>query len=345
MSNTESLWRSSARSFLTSFFKVLGFIFALLPILLLIGGAVNYEEDKPESEFNINVVSNHEGKRERLKSKATILEMDISGFIGGEGLNKGKISQMLVESREGDLKNDLVKGVLLNINTPGGSAIDSDTIYRLVKMYKEKYNVPVYAFVDGMCASGGMYIACSADKVMATPTSIIGSVGVVIGPFFNFSEPLAKWGIQSQTLTAGNNKDPFNPFRPWKENEGSNLKLVMENFYQEFIDVVSANRPELTIEKLKSDFGAGIYPTSMALKYGYIDQTVTSRDEALLQLVEAAELDPNDYQVVKLEKENFLANLFKADAKILQGKVEHRISLGSELPRELHGQVLYLFQP
>ena len=67
---------------------------------------------------------------------------------------------------------------------PGGAADDSVGIYRALCEYKKKYNVPIYAFVDGLCASGGMYIACAADKIYATPSSVIGSVGVIMGPLF-----------------------------------------------------------------------------------------------------------------------------------------------------------------
>ncbi|MFI5264393.1 MAG: S49 family peptidase, partial [Candidatus Kapaibacterium sp.] len=94
-----------------------------------------------------------------------------------------------VESQEGDFKNNRVKGILLYMDTPGGYSTDSDTIYRLLMEYKKQYKVPIYAYVDGLCASGGMYIAITADKIMASDTSLIGSIGVIAPTFMNFTKP------------------------------------------------------------------------------------------------------------------------------------------------------------
>src|SRR5690606_22323692 len=115
------------------------------------------------------------------------LQINVHGVIGDakSGIDTKMAQNILLDSRTGDFKNERGKGILLHMNTPGGTVVDSDNIYRMLKTYKERYKVPVFAFVDGLCASGGMYISCAADKVYAGPASIIGSVGVIIGPFFN----------------------------------------------------------------------------------------------------------------------------------------------------------------
>ena len=134
--------------------------------------------------------------REFLHSPApVILKIDIDGVIGIGDLTYKKIQNSLLDSREGLLAPNRVKALLLYIDSPGGSADDADDIYRAILSYKKKYQVPVYAFVDGMCASGGMYIACAADRIFSTPTSVIGSVGVLLGPTFNFSGLMERYGV------------------------------------------------------------------------------------------------------------------------------------------------------
>ena len=95
--------------------------------------------------------------------------------------------------------------------------VDADGIYRAIKHYKEQYQVPVIAYVDGLCASGGMYIACAADKIYATDVSLVGSVGVLFPSFMNFSKLLDTVGVQSLTISSCKGKDDMNPLRPWKE--------------------------------------------------------------------------------------------------------------------------------
>ena len=95
------------------------------------------------------------------------------------------VRAQLIDTIDGEINKDQVKGLLLAINSPGGTVDDSDGIYRLVQEYKSRLKIPVYAYVDGMCASGGMYIACAADKVYASDASLVGHVGVILRTIFN----------------------------------------------------------------------------------------------------------------------------------------------------------------
>ncbi|NGX57726.1 MAG: putative signal peptide peptidase SppA [Chlamydiae bacterium] len=341
----ESILRSSIRALVISLCKGIGFLLALIPIIAILGGISALKDDFPKKEFNEKILPDAEGKRTFLTTKKPkILQIDIKGIIGTEKLNYSKLRDMLVQSREGDLEDNLVKGILLYINTPGGTVIDSDGIYHALKAYKEQYNVPIYAYVDGLCASGGMYIASAADKVYSSNVSLIGSVGVLLSTFPNFTETLEKIGVKTITISAGKGKDSMNPFRKWKEGEADNFELLTDYYYKQFVDLVVSNRPQVSKEKLIEVYGAKIFPAKMAKEYGFVDVIGANRKDTLTELVEASGIE-GDYQVVSLEKENWLENIFNMKSPLFTGKVVHSFHLNGSLPPELENKFLYLYRP
>jgi protease-4 len=276
-----------------------------------------------------------------------ILKINVEGEIGTELFNKQTVGNLLIESRERALKDNRVKAIILNINTPGGTAIDSNAIYRLLKDYKAQYKVPIYAYVDGLCASGGMYIACAADKIYSSNISIIGSVGVVVGPFVNVYKLMEKYGVASETITAGKGKDEMNPFREWGPHEGENLKALTDYLYDHFIDVVATNRPTLDPVKLRNEYGAQIYPAAIAEKYGFIDGSDFTFNQALSQLAKEIGIDDEMYQVVELENNSWLASLFhnKINLGLLSGEIKHSVALPPQCDPKFMNQPLYLYRP
>jgi protease IV len=341
----ESIFRSSIRAFSSAFFKGVGYLVIMIPVMMLIGGIAALKDKTPQSSFEETVLPDAGGKRPNLSAeKPKILQIDIHGLIGSDKLNTQTIEEMLLESREDKFAKGPVEAVFLHINTPGGTVFDSDGIYRALKSYKEKYNVPIYAYVDGLCASGGMYIASAADKVYTSDVSLVGSVGVLLSTFINFNDALEKIGIQTMTISAGKGKDALNPLRHWNENESENLKLLVDNFYSQFVNLVAENRPNISKEKLINDYGAKVFPAEMAKEYGYIDETGSSRETVLTALKEQAGI-ADDYQVVRLSKDNWFENLFRVESPLFTGKIQHQINLGFELPPEFNNKFLYLYQP
>ena len=140
---------------------------------------------------------------------------------------RSSLKNQLFESCEGTLKNR-VKAIMLHIDSPGGTVTDSHNIYASLLDYKEKYQVPIFAYVNGMCASGGMYVACAANEIFSNPTAAIGSVGVRVCPFFNFSKLMERFEISQVTLTKGKNKDMGSPYRPLREGEFSPLEAILD---------------------------------------------------------------------------------------------------------------------
>ena len=274
-----------------------------------------------------------------------ILQINLNGIIGLDGLDQGSIREMLVESREGVLKDGLVKGVLLYILTPGGTVIDADGIYHAINAYKKEYKVPVYAYVDGMCASGGVYVACAADKILASESSIIGSVGVIAPAALNFSQLLEKVGVQSLILYAGKGKDDLNPLRPWKPGEETNYKDLIDHFYAQFVQIVTSNRHSMDKTKLVKDYGAKVFPANLAKELGYIDESGVSLREAISRLTKQMGIENEDYRVVQLSKQTWFNELFKSNFDFFKGTMKHQLQLSPEYDAKLINQFQYMYRP
>jgi len=276
-----------------------------------------------------------------------VLQININGVIGTPmKFDTDTIQNILIDSNRGFLRNR-VKAILLYFNTPGGTVDDSDNIYRLLKAAKEKYKIPIYGYVEGLCASGGMYISCAADKTYASPTSMIGSVGVMMGPFFNVVEGLNKIGVTSQTITQGLDKDMMSPFHPWKPDEDAALRSIMASSYHRFVDLVAATHPRMNKELLISQYGANVFDGPGAEQRGYIDVADAEYKTALSDLMAAANIDASHpYQIVQLmPRFNFLSQISSNAATLLKGKIEHHFNFGESELSFIKGRIAYLYDP
>ncbi len=338
----ESIFSRSIRSFFTSFAIILGIVFGIGVVLMSFSLILGPNYLPPRTEPTI--APDAKGDRFLLSAYTpVILRINLHGVIGMGDLTTEKIENLLLDSRDGFLKGDRVKGLFLHINSPGGTVSDSDGIYRAFLNYKTKYKVPLYAYVDGLCASGGIYIACAADKIYATSSSVIGSVGVLMGPTFNFSEAMNKVGVSSLTLTEGKDKDALNPFRPWAPDEGSLLKeAITRPLYEHFVAIVEKSRPKLTKAKLVNDYGAHIFIAKEAQELGYIDIAGSDYSEALEGLTKAANLS-DLYQVIQLKLKH---SIFDDIAQnYLLKNILQWTGITPSLENDLRGKPLYLYRP
>ncbi len=342
----ESIFVSAVRSFCVCFAAIIGIVIGIVLILIVL-----MQFSTPDifpKKSDLMVAADAEGKRDLLAHTApVILKIDIRGVIGQGDLLEDKFTNMLLDSREGMLDHDRVKAIFLHMDTPGGTVTDSVGIYSALMEYKKKYQVPIYAFVDGLCASGGMYIASAADKVLATSSSVIGSVGVIIGPSFNISQLMERYGVQALNVTAGKDKDFLSPYRPWKEGEDSSLKVISDVLYQEFLSVVLKARTRMDRDKLVNEYGAQIYVAGQALDYGYIDVADSNYSSALAELATTAHLsEENHYQVMQISPPHpFFSDFASEKLSLLNGKLTHTLRLGPYLDSELSGRFLYMYQP
>ncbi len=343
--SSESIFKDILRNFFRSFFRVLAIGCGIVAFFIILNALTSSRTTLPP-ETTPHMLPTHEWKIAPLSIETpTILKISIEGVIGLKQLNKSSIRKELIESMDTHFKPDQVKAILLYINSPGGVADDADSIYQVLLEYKKRKNIPVYAFIDGLCASGGTYVACAADKIYATTDSLVGHVGVIMPTFFNFTGLMDKLGIQSATIFSGKDKDNMNPFRPWKPGEENVDKKITDFIYDRFTTIVSQHRPLLTKENLMEE-GAQIYPAIEAEQLGYIDGRVGSIDEALLLLAKDRGIE-NNYQFVELKTGGFFADLFDPEVaeSFFKRKVEHHVRIAGDIHPELHGKPLLLWLP
>jgi protease-4 len=133
-------------------------------------------------------------------------------------------------------------GIILRINSPGGSPVQSAYIYNEIRRLRKKYpDTPLYAVVSDMCASGGYYVASAADKIYADKSSIVGSIGVRMDSF-GFVGSLEKLGVQRRLYTAGENKGFLDPFLPVKPSDVDHVKKLLDDIHEQFIASVKEGR-------------------------------------------------------------------------------------------------------
>ena len=342
----ESIFVSALRALCVAFFSILGIGCAFIPvifILALVGGSGSHGPNLPPVIPTPLPTSNWE-EPAFDPAIATILQIDIEGVIGSELLNAETVISELKASRRLP-KNNQVRAILLNIDTPGGGVVDTAKIFRSIKDYSKEFEVPVYAFVDGACFSGGMYLACAAEKIYTTDTSIVGSVGVIFPPFMNFSTLMERVGVGSTTISAGVGKDSMNPLRPWGPNEASNLTEIVDFSYEQFVKVVLSGRPNMDRTDLIQKYGAHIYPSPIAQRYGYVDFSDSTRGDALDALAVRAGIKDGNYQVVSLRTRNWFDQFLSSQSPLRTGKLSVSVPGILDIPARLSGEPLYLYAP
>lgn len=178
------------------------------------------------------------GKRDVLPTSHTAL-VDISGVISADSPAS---ADKIVAGLQAAFKDKNTKGVILRINSPGGSPVQAGYIYDEIKRLRAKHaETPLYAVVEDICASGGYYIAAAADRIYVDKASIIGSIGVLMDGF-GFTGTMEKLGVERRLLAAGKNKGFLDPFSPIQEEQTVHAETMLNDIHQQFITVVRQGR-------------------------------------------------------------------------------------------------------
>ena len=236
-------------------------------------------------------------------------------IMGQETMNKA-----LQSARE----DRNIKAVVLRINSPGGSALTSDLIWREVeKTAKEK---PVVVSISDVAASGGYYIATPATYIFAQPTSITGSIGV-FGTLPNASELAEQWGVSSYTLRTHERSATYSPLRPLSDSFRAELTEGIEQTYQTFLERVASGR-SISIESVDAIAQGRVYLAPKALELGLIDE-IGTLDDAINKAAELAAIDEfklREYPRYKSDLERLLGDLPAASLSILSSKLPSVVS-------------------
>jgi len=234
------------------------------------------------------------------KAEGKVALIEVQGFIGMErGFCLGSCEPAVVPAVVARLKEVESDGgfaaVLLKFNTPGGSVTASDILYQEIAAFKERTGLPVIAYMEGLCASGGVYAAMAADRIIAHPTTITGSIGVILQQV-NIAGLLDKIGVDMTPVKSGDFKDMGSPFRSPTPEENALMQDIIAQMHQRFADTVAAAR-HLPREEVDRFADGRVFLAHQALEYRLIDGE-GAFDDAFSAAAAAAGRDKNDLRLV-----------------------------------------------
>jgi protease-4 len=230
------------------FFKLLGFGY-LAAVMLLAFGKGLFQWPGTEAEKHTAIV-------------------DVSGTIAsGESASADRI----VAGVKAAFEDESTAGIILRINSPGGSPVQSGRVFDEVRRLRDEHpDTPLYAVIEDLCASGGYYIAAAAEKIYADKASLVGSIGVRSGGF-GFVDTMEKLGVERRLITSGNNKAFLDPFSPLKEDEVEHMETLLEDIHEQFRSVVKEGRGDV----LSDDpdlFSGLVWTGEQAVENGLVDE-------------------------------------------------------------------------
>lgn len=196
--------------------------------------------------------------------------IDVSGVISsGTPANAEDVGDSLKDAFD----NKNAKAVVLNINSPGGSPVQSDEIWQtIMDLKKENPDKKVYAVIGDIGASGAYYIASAADEIWVNPSSLVGSIGVIMSSY-NIEKLLDKAGVQDRTITAGEYKDILSMSRPITDTEKAHIQKLLDTTHQNFIDAVKAGRGDKLKNPDENKLFSGLFWTGkQSVELGLADK-------------------------------------------------------------------------
>lgn len=242
------------------------------------------------------------GKLRAITIAGAILSDASDGALLTSGTFGNEIAQQI-----DDLTTEDASGLVLLVNTPGGSIGGSKAISDAVERYQERTGQKVLVHITSMSASGGVYSTASADEIISDYGTLVGSIGVIFGPITQYTDVVGTTGsilesgvtttggITQEYLSAGKGKDFGNPFRPMTDEERANYTSSLKVMYDDFVGHVSKHRG-IPVEKIVNELGAYMFDPETARSHGLVDD-IMGRDEFFRHAAEVAGIDPDDTRV------------------------------------------------
>lgn len=260
------------------FFKLLGFSYLAVVLLML-------------SDW---------GNTEKLSDGRHTALIDVHGVIDARG---EVTAEGIVAALQSAFEDKGTSGVVLRINSPGGSPVQAGIIYDEIRRLRELHpEVPLYAVVEDLCASGGYYIAAAADRIYVDKGSIVGSIGVLMDGF-GFTGLMDKAGVERRLVTAGANKGFLDPFSPADPRQRVHAQQLIDSIHQQFIAVVREGRGE-RLKETPEMFSGLVWTGTQSIELGLTD-ALGSVDSVARDVIKAEKVV--DYSV----KENIAERLAK----------------------------------
>ena len=227
------------------FFKLLAFAYVTLLLLAMV---------------------DWESSTEALGGRHTAL-VDLNGVIEARG---DASADQINTALQAAFKDKYTQGVVLRINSPGGSPVQAGAIYDEIRRLRGLYpSIPLYAVIDDICASGGYYIASAADRIYVDKASIVGSIGAIMNGW-GFTGAMQKVGVERRVIAAGENKDFLDPFLPLKEKQKAYAQNLIDEVHQQFIDAVRKGRGK-RLKETPELFSGLVWTGSKSIELGLAD--------------------------------------------------------------------------
>ena len=262
------------------FFKLAGLVYLLAVLVLVVdwGGTEKLADGKHTALINL---------RGAIESAGDTSADKINGALQSAFEDKG------------------TAGVILRINSPGGSPVQSGIVYDEIRRLRAKHpQIPLYVVVEDICASGGYYIAAAADKIYVDKASIVGSIGVLMSGF-GFTGTMDKLGVERRLLTAGANKGFLDPFSPQDEKQRLHAQILLGEVHNQFIDMVRQGRGK-RLKEVPDMFSGLMWTGSQSIQMGLADDFGTV-DSVARDVIKAENI--LDYSVKENIAERFAKKL------------------------------------
>ncbi|NNK10666.1 MAG: signal peptide peptidase SppA [Flavobacteriaceae bacterium] len=286
--------------------------------------AMGESEDKAINYVELSDYLKEARKKSIYKGSDRIAIIYAQGeILYGEGgpnyIGQGLINRALIRAR----KDDKVKAVVLRVNSPGGSALTSDVIWREVELTRKEK--PVVVSMGDVAASGGYYIAAGADKILAEPTTITGSIGV-FGTIPNISELAEDIGINAEQVETNRNSTEYSLFEPMTPKFRSVVSESIEATYQTFLTRVAEGR-NISMERADSLAQGRVWSGSEALKIGLVDQLGGLEDaiDVAAELAETTSFSIRSYPRYKSNFEMLMEDLSGAKTKVKEDVIKSEL--------------------
>ena len=261
------------------FFKVLGFAYLFIVLIAVVDWGVD---------------SGHQERHTAM--------INLQGVIDAKG---DASAEKLIGALQDAFEDKNSAGIILRVNSPGGSPVQSGLINDEIRRLRAKYpDKPLYAVVEDVCASGGYYVAVAADKIYVNKASVVGSIGVLMDGF-GFTDVMQKVGVERRLLTAGENKGFLDPFSPLTEKQKAHAQTLLGEIHRQFIEVVKTGRGN-RLKETPETFSGLMWIGTQSIEMGLADE-IGSVDSVARDVLKAEKV--LDYSVKENIAERFAKRL------------------------------------
>ena len=305
--------------FFNTFLRVLASLISILVFVIIIGLLINFsEKNKKNNQFKfVEGIEISENKIAILELNGPIIN-NLQNFNNLQGFSI--ISPSLLKEKLNQLNKISPKILIISINSPGGTVSASNEAFDIIEEFKKENNLTIYFHTSETLASGAYWLSLSGDKIFASYGSLIGSIGVKGPDWIFYDKPISigtgifgtsietQNGIKVYSQNAGKSKDLLNPFREPTEEELINLQSMIDDIYNDFVNIVSRKR-SLELNFIKNEIGGSLYNSSQAVSHFLIDKEI-SLDLLIKKIISKNNWD--DYKIFQSSNVHslFLSNLF-----------------------------------